>query len=248
MSEFSNRFRLLKEESELTLKELSNELDISIPNLSYYMKDREPSYDVLINIANYFNVTIDWLIGRTDTRSSAHDSLDNEILKIIKQNEDSDIPIDELKPLSIFKNDYQQIQDKLVELMAHYYTLLLKIEELQNARPMLDFSVMNSSLLTNFMEALEYQADFVNDAQWTILSGTSGAFFEYYFNSLVRVDLLVNRYKMFITDIIKMGTANFDGNTERITVVADFVKHAEQYSKNYISDTELNLFFNKLGI
>ena len=63
MSKFSERFRALKDESELTLKELSAVLDISIPNLSYYMKGREPSYDILINIANYFNVTTDWLVG-----------------------------------------------------------------------------------------------------------------------------------------------------------------------------------------
>ena len=69
MSKFSERFRALKDESELTLKELSAVLDISIPNLSYYMKGREPSYDILINIANYFNVTTDWLIGN-DTKQS----------------------------------------------------------------------------------------------------------------------------------------------------------------------------------
>ena len=70
MSKFSERFRLLKDKSEMTLKELSNALDISVPNLSYYMKGREPSYDILINIANYFNVTTDWLIGN-DTKQSA---------------------------------------------------------------------------------------------------------------------------------------------------------------------------------
>lgn len=69
MSEFSNRFKLLKEENKLTLKDLSDELGVSVPNLSYYMKGREPSYDILINIANYFNVTTDWLIGRTDARN-----------------------------------------------------------------------------------------------------------------------------------------------------------------------------------
>ena len=63
MSEFSNRFRQLKEESNLTLKDLSEELGISVPNLSYYMKGREPNYDTLIRIANYFNVTTDWLVG-----------------------------------------------------------------------------------------------------------------------------------------------------------------------------------------
>ena len=73
MSKFSERFRILKEKSEMTLKELSTVLEISVPNLSYYMKGREPSYDILIKIADYFDVTIDWLVGRTDNQSSVYE-------------------------------------------------------------------------------------------------------------------------------------------------------------------------------
>lgn len=82
MSKFSDRFRQLKEESGLTLKDLSVKLNITIPNLSYYMKGREPSYDILIKIADYFNVTTDWLIGKNDVRTS--ESLD--LIEIIEKN------------------------------------------------------------------------------------------------------------------------------------------------------------------
>lgn len=80
MSKFSERFRELKNRSELTLKELSEELNISVPNLSYYMKGREPSYDILISIANYFNVTVDWLVGR-ETDMSKIEDINNELFK-----------------------------------------------------------------------------------------------------------------------------------------------------------------------
>ena len=76
MSEFSDRFRMLKDESGATLKELSEKLDITVPNLSYYMKGREPSYDILIKIADYFNVTTDWLIGRTNEKQLKLDDKD----------------------------------------------------------------------------------------------------------------------------------------------------------------------------
>ena len=80
MSKFSERFRQLKEEKQgMTLKELSAQLDISVPNLSYYMKGREPNYDTLIKISDYFNVTVDWLVGRTDARNSAQSSIISEI-------------------------------------------------------------------------------------------------------------------------------------------------------------------------
>ena len=80
MSKFSERFRELKNRSELTLKELSEELNISVPNLSYYMKGREPSYDILIRIADYFDVTIDWLVGR-ETDMSKIEDINNELFK-----------------------------------------------------------------------------------------------------------------------------------------------------------------------
>ena len=80
MSKFSERFRALKDKSEMTLKELSNALDISVPNLSYYMKGREPSYDILISIADYFDVTIDWLVGR-ETDMSKIEDINNELFK-----------------------------------------------------------------------------------------------------------------------------------------------------------------------
>ena len=80
MSKFSERFRALKDKSEMTLKELSNALDISVPNLSYYMKGREPSYDILISIADYFDVTVDWLVGRKTDMSKIED-INNELFK-----------------------------------------------------------------------------------------------------------------------------------------------------------------------
>ena len=61
----------------MTLKELSTALDISVPNLSYYMKGREPSYDILIRIADYFDVTTDWLIGNDTQRNISEQELIN---------------------------------------------------------------------------------------------------------------------------------------------------------------------------
>ena len=104
MSEFSNRFRQLKEESNLTLKDLSEELGISVPNLSYYMKGREPSYDILINIANYFNVTTDWLIGN-DTKQSASEK---EIINLRIENKKLLNKINEMK--SQFTNLVEKLQ------------------------------------------------------------------------------------------------------------------------------------------
>lgn len=116
MSEFSNRFRLLKEESGLTLKELSDKLNITVPNLSYYMKGREPSYDILISIADYFKVTTDWLVGRTDARTTTQESLFNQI--------DSTFSSD-TKLSNEGKSYYLKCQNTLYASLTSLYTLFL---------------------------------------------------------------------------------------------------------------------------
>lgn len=248
MSEFSNRFRLLKEESELTLKELSDKLNISVPNLSYYMKGREPSYDILINIADYFNVTTDWLIGRTDARSSVHDALNTEIVNKIISIDTAKITKEDITPLKIYQDDYVSIQDKIIEFLSFYYTLLSKLEQLQNLHPKHNFFNTNNSLTYNFIEALEYQIDLLSEARWTIHAATSNMFFEYYFNSLTRIDLITARYKMFIANILKLGISNFEDNSDKISVMDDFLKQSENYGQNCISETELSTYLKKLGI
>ena len=68
MGKFNERFRKLKEERNMTAKDLSEELKIPASTLSYYLKDREPGLDAIIAIANYFDVTTDWLIGKCEKR------------------------------------------------------------------------------------------------------------------------------------------------------------------------------------
>lgn len=118
MSEFSNRFRQLKDEAALTLKDLSEALDITSPNLSYYMKGREPSYDILIKIADYFNVTTDWLIGRTDARNTSQESLYKTIENSVSKNEKEKLSGNQ-------KSCYLKCQNTLYSLMTSLYTSFL---------------------------------------------------------------------------------------------------------------------------
>lgn len=248
MSLFNERFRELKDASGLSAKELSSILDIAPSTLSYYLKDREPNYDMLIKIANHFNVTTDWLIGRSDTRSSVYEALNNEVLNTIIKNEMSEISVKDISPLTIFKKDYAKIQEKFVELLSFYYTVLRKLEELENLHPEIDYTLINDSLFENIIEAIEYQIDIVNDAQFAILSPTSNMFFEYYFNSLLRIDLVLHRYKMTVCNILEFVTTNFDGNGDQIATVVDFIQQAKKHASNSISDIELSSYFERMGM
>lgn len=72
MKTYGERISELREKRQLTQEELAKQLSISRASLSHYEKNRRvPDYEVLLKIADFFNVTVDYLIGRTDDPSPA---------------------------------------------------------------------------------------------------------------------------------------------------------------------------------
>ncbi len=66
---FGERLRLLREESNLTVEQLSEKLGTVKQTISKYENgQREPKYETLLKIAEIFNVSIDYLFGRTNKR------------------------------------------------------------------------------------------------------------------------------------------------------------------------------------
>ena len=64
---FSERFLKLRKERDLTQKQLASELHFSENAIQNYERKRSnPTYDALIHIADFFNVSLDYLVGRTD--------------------------------------------------------------------------------------------------------------------------------------------------------------------------------------
>lgn len=127
MSLFSERFKQLKEEHHLTLKELSDGLNISIPNLSYYMKGREPNYDILINISKYFGVTTDWLIGATDAQDEIQDILAYQIEDcegFFSIAAESPEEADKLILKGEDRKLYLKLQKELYDTMTELYSML----------------------------------------------------------------------------------------------------------------------------
>ena len=62
-----DRIALLREKRGLTQEELSSKLGISRAALSHYETNRrEPDYATLDKIANFFDISLDFLLGRTN--------------------------------------------------------------------------------------------------------------------------------------------------------------------------------------
>jgi transcriptional regulator with XRE-family HTH domain len=66
MATFQERLAYLKNKSGKTQVQIADELGITPQNLSYYFNGREPSYDLLIKIADLFDVSVDFVIGKSD--------------------------------------------------------------------------------------------------------------------------------------------------------------------------------------
>lgn len=64
---FGNRLKALRVDNDLTQKELAEILHINRSTLSNYENiGREPSYTLLVKISNYFGVSTDYLLNKTD--------------------------------------------------------------------------------------------------------------------------------------------------------------------------------------
>ena len=70
MNTFYTRLRELRKSEHKSITALSEETGISYRTLqSYELKDRTPAIiDTLIILADYFNVSLDYLCGRSDER------------------------------------------------------------------------------------------------------------------------------------------------------------------------------------
>ena len=68
MSAFSNRIVQLKIERKLLQKDIAKAIGLSVRGYQYYETgQKEPRLSNLIALANYFNVSIDYLAGISDT-------------------------------------------------------------------------------------------------------------------------------------------------------------------------------------
>lgn len=106
MSKFHLRIRELRTSRKLSQQELADQLGISKSSVNMYERgEREPGLDTLEAIADFFNVDMDYLTGKTDNPQ-----------KYVITGEESDILTDnEHKLIDIYRNLNQEGQEKLLD-------------------------------------------------------------------------------------------------------------------------------------
>jgi HTH-type transcriptional regulator, competence development regulator len=85
MPSLGSNIKKLRESENISQKDFAQKIGISNVVLSRYEKDeRKPDYDMLKKIADYFEVSIDFLLGREENRKTNEDTLE-EVNKLVKE-------------------------------------------------------------------------------------------------------------------------------------------------------------------
>jgi transcriptional regulator with XRE-family HTH domain len=72
------RIKLLRTEKDVTQKELADFLGLTPKMISFYEKgERFPPHDIISKLSDYFNVTTDYLLCKTDKKNTS-DEIDEE--------------------------------------------------------------------------------------------------------------------------------------------------------------------------
>ena len=72
MKDFSEVLRELRAEKKVSQKALGDILGVSDRNIRFYETgEHRPDFDGLLMLADYFQVSLDYLVGRTDVREIA---------------------------------------------------------------------------------------------------------------------------------------------------------------------------------
>lgn len=76
----------LLEKNNISQKKLAQDLNIAPSTLGNYIRSiREPDFDVLVSFADYFNVSVDFLLGHK-TNESSKNSHDEDMLLYMYNN------------------------------------------------------------------------------------------------------------------------------------------------------------------
>lgn len=152
MGNFCNIFKRLRTSSGLTQVEMAEKLGISRSTIGMYETGaREPDFETLEKIADYFNVDIDYLLGRTDkttllpetighyylndeTRQIAQEAFENPDLCLLIENYKS-VPSDMKKRLIAYAERLRLLhEDESLLNAAHERTDIKKAEFTQEAK------------------------------------------------------------------------------------------------------------------
>ena len=99
MNEFGRRLNFLRERKELSLSQLAEAIGTTKSALSRYENGlMDPKLNTMVKLAEYFNVTLDWIAGNGDFNQVQYNS-QNDYIEIINKCVEAGIPKEKLEKL-----------------------------------------------------------------------------------------------------------------------------------------------------
>jgi transcriptional regulator with XRE-family HTH domain len=100
------RLRELRKNKDISQEELSRIVGVTTSSITFYENDgRNPSYEVLVKIANYFCVTTDYLLGLTEDKNNIVNVPSGYAL-VLSQAMEGEISPEKLKKLIEFAKSF----------------------------------------------------------------------------------------------------------------------------------------------
>ena len=92
---FGRRIKKMRNEKGLTQEQLAHKFNLSKETFCHYEKERrKPPIDIISDLADFFDTSIDYMMGRTDKRYGINkDEVSPEMLKMIRELKIKDIEV-----------------------------------------------------------------------------------------------------------------------------------------------------------
>lgn len=161
-----NRIGELRRERGLTLKQMGKILNIRDNTLSQYETGkREPQFGMMRSIADFFDVSLEYLMGETDTRDYplATDDDAVDLLRKLQTNQINyyDISKETSFELALWATKNQELLNKdYPELLNEAYFFIKRLEsDHKSLKWYLDFRKKETEQLDRIIELLELSLD-----------------------------------------------------------------------------------------
>lgn len=99
-------FKRIKElctERGITINKLESDLGVGYSSIQKWKNTSSPSMDKIAKIATYFNVSVDYLLGRTDIRTPVSELLGDDYIITLQRGKEKMTPQDQTKSLQMIK-------------------------------------------------------------------------------------------------------------------------------------------------
>lgn len=154
------RLSMLRKERNLTMKEIGSIIGVTDGAWNKYEKNRaEPSIENIIKIANYFDVSLDFLLGKTNLRDTSiieKANIQNELLKKFEELNVGDpssmnniidnllLALDKYSDETISENELQLLLKSVNDLILHFNAMT----DLRDEYKRVNSEVMNEHVNT----------------------------------------------------------------------------------------------------